>query len=75
MDKEGKIIASLTISEAQMLIRDGTISGGMIPKVQTCIDALREGVEAVVILDGRVPHVLLVELFTEHGAGTLIRHD
>ena len=75
MDKDGKIIAALTISEAQALIRDGTISGGMIPKVQTCIDALREGVEAVVILDGRVPHVLLVELFTEHGAGTLIKHD
>jgi acetylglutamate kinase len=75
MDKDGKIIPSLTISQAQALIRDGTISGGMIPKVQTCIDALREGVEAVVILDGRVPHVLLVELFTEHGAGTLIKHD
>jgi len=75
MDKEGTIIPSLTISQAQALIRDGTISGGMIPKVQTCIDALKAGVEAVVILDGRIPHVLLVELFTEHGAGTLFRHD
>ncbi len=75
MDKEGKIIPSLTISQAQALIKDGTISGGMIPKVQTCIDALQAGVEAVVILDGRIPHVLLVELFTEHGAGTLLRHD
>jgi acetylglutamate kinase len=75
MDKEGRIIPSLTISEAQSLIRDGTISGGMIPKVQTCIDALKSGVEAVVILDGRIPHVLLIELFTEHGAGTLFRHD
>ncbi len=75
MDKDGNIIQSLTISQAQALIRDGTISGGMIPKVQTCIDALKAGVEAVVILDGRIPHVLLVELFTEHGAGTLIRHD
>lgn len=75
MDKEGRVIPSLTISEAQALIRDGTISGGMIPKVQTCIDALKGGVEAVVILDGRIPHVLLIELFTEHGAGTLLRHD
>ena len=75
MDKDGVIIPSLTISQAQALIRDGTISGGMIPKVQTCIDALKSGVEAVVILDGRIPHVLLVELFTEHGAGTLFRHD
>jgi acetylglutamate kinase len=75
MDKNGVIIQSLTASQAQALIRDGTISGGMIPKVQTCIDALKAGVEAVVILDGRIPHVLLVELFTEHGAGTLIRHD
>lgn len=75
MDKNGAIIQSLTVSQAQALIRDGTISGGMIPKVQTCIDALKAGVEAVVILDGRIPHVLLVELFTEHGAGTLIKHD
>ncbi|BCW90982.1 Acetylglutamate kinase [Alphaproteobacteria bacterium SO-S41] len=75
MDKEGNIMPSLTISQAKALIKDGTISGGMIPKVQTCIDALEAGVEAVVILDGRIPHVLLVELFTEHGAGTLLRHD
>lgn len=75
MDKDGHIIQALTVAEAQALIRDGTISGGMIPKVQTCIDALKSGVEAVVILDGRIPHVLLVELFTEHGAGTLIRRD
>ena len=75
MDRQGNIMPSLTVSEAQALIKDGTISGGMIPKVQTCIDALNSGVEAVVILDGRIPHVLLVELFTEHGAGTLLRHD
>ena len=54
------------------LIADGTISGGMIPKVETCLDALEKGVEGVVILDGRVPHAVLLELFTEHGAGTLI---
>ncbi|MBL9010700.1 MAG: acetylglutamate kinase [Alphaproteobacteria bacterium] len=75
LDRQGNIMPSLTVSEARALIKDGTISGGMIPKVQTCIDALNTGVEAVVILDGRIPHVLLVELFTEHGAGTLIRHD
>ena len=75
LDRQGNIMPSLTVSEARALIKDGTISGGMIPKVQTCIDALNTGVEAVVILDGRIPHVRLVELFTEHGAGTLIRHD
>ncbi len=75
MDKDGAVIPQLTVAQAQGLIRDGTISGGMIPKVQTCIDALEAGVEAVVILDGRIPHVLLIELFTEHGAGTLLRRD
>jgi acetylglutamate kinase len=75
MDRDGNIIPALTIAEARALMRDGTISGGMIPKVQTCIDALEAGVEAVVILDGRIPHVLLIELFTEHGAGTLLRRD
>ena len=75
LDKNGQLIKELSVAEARALIKDGTISGGMIPKVQTCIDALKSGVEAVVILDGRIPHVLLIELFTEHGAGTLIRHD
>jgi acetylglutamate kinase len=74
LDKDKNIIPKLTISQAKALIEDGTISGGMIPKVQTCIDALQGGVEAVVILDGRIPHVLLIELFTEYGAGTLITH-
>ncbi len=55
------------------LIADGTISGGMIPKVETCIYALDAGVEGVVILDGRVPHAVLLELLTDHGAGTLMR--
>ena len=59
--------------EARRLIADGTISGGMIPKVETCIDALERGVEGVVILDGKVPHAVLLELFTELGAGTLFR--
>ena len=75
LDANKKLIPELTLRDARALIADGTISGGMIPKVQTCIDALNAGVEAVVILDGRIPHVLLVELFTEHGAGTLLRHD
>jgi acetylglutamate kinase len=72
-DKSNKLIKELTADEARHLIADGTISGGMIPKVETCIDALERGVEAVVILDGKVPHAVLLELFTELGAGTLFR--
>lgn len=72
LDKDGNLIAKLTVQEAEELMKDGTIEGGMIPKIQTCIDAIRNGVEAVVILDGRVPHGLLLELFTDQGAGTLI---
>jgi acetylglutamate kinase len=72
-DKSKKLIKELTADETRRLIADGTISGGMIPKVETCIDALERGVEAVVILDGKVPHAVLLELFTEHGAGTLFR--
>ncbi|WP_319412210.1 acetylglutamate kinase [uncultured Cohaesibacter sp.] len=74
LDKEGKLIKALTIKQAHALIADGTISGGMIPKVETCIDALNKGVEGVVILDGKVPHAVLLELFTEGGAGTLLTH-
>jgi len=72
LDREGKVIPHLKVAQAKALIADGTISGGMIPKVETAIDAVEGGVHAAVILDGRVPHVLLLELFTEHGAGTLI---
>ena len=72
LDKEGKVVPKLKVAEAKALIADGTISGGMIPKVETAIDAVESGVHAAVILDGRIPHVLLLELFTEHGAGTLI---
>jgi acetylglutamate kinase len=72
LDRDGKIITRLKVAEAKALIVDGTISGGMIPKVETAIDAIEKGVRAAVILDGRIPHVLLLELFTEHGAGTLI---
>ena len=72
LDQDRKLISRLTASEARDLIADGTISGGMIPKIKTAIDAVESGVNAAVILDGRIPHVLLLELFTEHGAGTLI---
>jgi acetylglutamate kinase len=73
LDKSRKLIDELTIAEARALIADGTISGGMIPKVETCIYALERGVEGVVILDGKTPHAVLLELFTAHGAGTLIK--
>ncbi|HEX4533858.1 MAG TPA: acetylglutamate kinase [Rhizomicrobium sp.] len=72
LDKERKLIPRLTVKEARKLMSDGTISGGMIPKIETAIDAVLNGVEAAVILDGRIPHVLLLELFTEPGAGTMI---
>jgi acetylglutamate kinase len=72
LDKSKQLIKELSVDEARRLIADGTISGGMIPKVETCIEALDHGVEGVVILDGKVPHAVLLELFTELGAGTLI---
>ena len=75
LDKNGNLIPSLTISQAEALISDGTISEGMIPKVENCIEAVRGGAEGAVIMDGRVPHALLVELFTEHGVGTIITAD
>ena len=72
LDGDGKLIPKLSIADARKLIAGGTISGGMIPKIETAIEAVEGGVKAAVILDGRIPHVLLLELFTEHGAGTLI---
>jgi len=72
LDQNGRLIAELGIDEARALIRDGVISGGMIPKVEGCIEVVEAGVEAVVIIDGRVPHCVLLELFTEHGVGTLV---
>ena len=75
LDQDKKLISHLTVSQARALIADGTISGGMIPKIGTAIEAVESGVNAAVILDGRIPHVLLLELFTEHGAGTLITAD
>jgi acetylglutamate kinase len=72
LDKSKKLIPELSIAEARKLIADGTISGGMIPKVETCIYALEKGVEGVVIMDGKVPHAVLLELLTDHGVGTLM---
>ncbi|HET6321955.1 MAG TPA: acetylglutamate kinase [Hyphomicrobium sp.] len=72
LDKERNLISQLTIEEARQLIKDGTISGGMIPKIEGCIEVVEAGVEAVVIIDGRVPHCVLLELFTAHGVGTLL---
>jgi acetylglutamate kinase len=72
LDKSKNLIKQLSADDARRLIADGTISGGMIPKVETCLYALEQGVEGVVILDGRVPHAVLLELLTDHGAGTLM---
>jgi acetylglutamate kinase len=73
LDKSKSLIKELTVDDARRLIADGTISGGMIPKVETCLYALEQGVEGVVILDGQVPHAVLLELLTDHGAGTLMK--
>ncbi|MGO4573161.1 acetylglutamate kinase [Microvirga sp. 2TAF3] len=73
LDKNKNLIPDMTIDDCRRLIADGTITDGMIPKIETCIYALERGVEAVVILDGKVPHAVLLELFTDHGAGTMIR--
>jgi acetylglutamate kinase len=73
LDKSKKLIPELSATQARALIKDGTISGGMIPKVETCLLAVDHGVEGAVILDGRVPHAQLLEIFTEGGVGTIIR--
>jgi acetylglutamate kinase len=72
LDENKQLIKELSRADAQRLIDRGVITGGMIPKVETCFEALDRGVEAAVILNGKVPHSVLLELFTEHGAGTLI---
>lgn len=74
LDRDKKLIEDLTIEEARGMIRNGTISGGMIPKIEGCIEVVEAGVEAVAIIDGRVPHCVLLELFTEHGVGTIVRN-
>ncbi len=72
LDKDKQLIKELKVDQIRGLIADGTITGGMIPKVETCIYALEQGVEGVVILDGKIPHAVLIELLTDEGAGTLV---
>ena len=72
LDKSGALMKELRIDDVRSLIADGTITGGMIPKVEICIYAIEKGVEGVVILDGKIPHAVLIELLTDYGAGTLI---
>ena len=74
-DKNGNLIERVNLKQAKELISNGTVTGGMIPKLETCIKAVEDGAEAAVIMDGRAPHAILVELFTEHGIGTMIAQD
>ena len=73
LDKQKNLLTDLRPADIEVLQRDGTISGGMIPKLETCVHAVEAGCEAAVVLDGRVPHAMLLEIFTSRGAGTLIR--
>jgi len=73
LDKDKNLLTDLTPADIARLAQDGTISGGMIPKLETCVHAVEAGCEATVVLDGRVPHAMLLEIFTQKGAGTLIR--
>jgi acetylglutamate kinase len=73
LDKDGNRLTDLTAHEVHTLIADGTISGGMIPKVETCLKSVENNVNAAVILNGKVPHTILLEIYTQQGAGTLIR--
>jgi len=75
LDENSELISDLKVSEARSLIADGTVSGGMIPKLETCIQAVEGGVDASVILDGRVPHAMLLEIFTDRGLGTAVWRD
>jgi len=75
LDRNGKLLPELTVKDARSLIAKGTITGGMIPKIETCMLSIEHGVEAAVILDGRIPHSMLLEIFTESGTGTMIRSD
>ena len=73
LDRNGAVIKEMNIGDARARMRDGTLMGGMIPKVETCINAIEGGVDAAVIVDGRAPHATLLEIFTAHGSGTMIR--
>ncbi len=72
LGKDGQLLTDLTPADIARLRADGTIQGGMIPKLETCVSAVEAGCEAAVVLDGRVPHAMLLEFFTSRGAGTLI---
>jgi acetylglutamate kinase len=72
LNKSGELMTDLDPAGIEALKSDGTISGGMIPKVETCVNAVKSGVDAAVILDGRIPHGMLLEIFTRRGAGTLV---
>ena len=72
LDKNGQMIHTLSVDDCRRLIADGTVTGGMIPKIETCIYAIEKGVEGVVIMDGKQPHAVLIELLTDGGVGTLI---
>jgi len=72
LDKSGQLLTDLDPKAIEALQADGTISGGMIPKIETCVAAVGAGVDAAVILDGRVAHAMLIEMFTDEGAGTLV---
>ena len=71
-DDESSLISSVCVSEAPLLMREGVISGGMIPKIECCVEAIRQGVNKVFIIDGRVPHALLIETLTDEGIGTML---
>jgi len=75
LDKNKELVTDLKVSEARALIADGTVSGGMIPKLETCMQAVEGGVDASVILDGRIPHAMLLEIFTDRGLGTAVWRD
>ncbi len=75
LDKSGELVEEFSIHAVEHAISDGMITGGMIPKIETCIRAIEHKVEAATILDGRVPHALLLEIFTPHGVGTMIKTD
>ena len=75
LDAEGELIPELTVAEVDRLKANGTISGGMIPKIETCVNAVQGGVESASIIDGRVEHAILLEIFTEHGCGSLVRQS
>jgi acetylglutamate kinase len=73
LDSQGALLPELTPADIARLREEGTISGGMVPKLETCVAAVEAGCEAAVVLDGRVPHAMLLEFFTARGAGTLVR--